>query len=216
MVKCSANDLICSENINTDDSPMLEYSGSYTYMARSPLYYENENDINSGGMDDVNHEIQNEELLPDLEYLQDMNKSLKMLGKKEKRSIELVEERPPEGTYSGPSDIEETPTTREIPSISSKPSIPSMSSMPSMPSIPSMPQPPTMPSSGPMNTNTQTTNDIPTKAPEVEVLETTTEDYGNIGEPECEYDPFTYILRCGLNLITSIFGLSDSCCKPLF
>ncbi|VVC38087.1 Hypothetical protein CINCED_3A007102 [Cinara cedri] len=89
---------------------------------------------------------------------------------------------------------------------------------PEAPTAPSIPQPPTENTpTEPKNRNTgTTTSDVTTISPEVELIDTTTEDYGNVGEPNCDYDPITFILKCGLNIITSIFGVSDTCCKPLF
>lgn len=158
-----------------------------------------------------------------------------------KRSLEMVEEHPPEGTYRPLSDREETRTIRALPSMPSMPAMPSMPSVPAMPSMPSMPampsppsmtpaqsapsmpQPPTMSPSDVPAINREIPNDITSEAPDitttstdVEMIDTTTEDYGSVGEPNCDYDPITFVLKCGLNLITSIFGLSDTCCKPIF
>jgi len=231
--KCSPNDLFCFENKSTDDSPISEYSGSYTDIVAN--YEEENNSIkNSSDVYDVDNETQNEDVLPVDDY-DFKGLSIKYLAAREKRSpLELVEEHPPEATYRTPPDEGETRTSRSVlsmpsmpsmpsipsmPSMPSIPSIPSMSSMPSVPSMPSMPsipQPPTIPSLDPKQIDTPATNDFTTAPSNVEVLETTTEDYGNIGEPQCNYDVITFILKCGLNLLTSIFGLSDACCKPIF
>lgn len=163
---------------------------------------------------------------------------------KVKRSLESVERYPLEDTYRPPIDEVVTRTPRSLPGMSSMPSLPDMSSLPSMPdksslpsmpdmssmpsmpskpsipsaptmpSVPSLAQPPTMPSSE-AKINSET-NYAMTTPRDVEVIETTTEDYGDIGEPNCEYDVLTFILKCGLNLITSIFGLTDACCTSIF
>jgi len=168
-------------------------------------------------------EIQNEEGPTDYDYYDESEKEISNQDStnKVKRSLELVEEQPPEGTYRPPSNDDETRTVRSLPSIPSLPTlpslpIPSITQPPTISSMTSTPQPPTMPSSGPKITNSEATKcDVTTQTPDVELL-TTTEDYGNIGEPNCDYDPFTFIFKCGLNLITTIFGLSDTCCKPIF
>lgn len=153
---------------------------------------------------DANNYIENEEQSMIDNYNSkaiDYILSVKSSVSKVKRAVELVEEHPPEGTARPSYNEGENLTPRSSSSI---------------PSVPSISQPPTMPSQEPKNTLDAEKNNELTTSPNVEVLETTTEDYGNIGEPNCEYDPFTFILKCGLNLITSIFGLSDSCCKSLF
>lgn len=196
------------------------------------LSYKMEIGTSDGDVNDDN-ENSKESLIIDNDLKEtEQDFSEKSSTSKVKRSLELVEEHPPEGTHRPPSDEDdETRTIRSLPDNSpSMPSTPPMPSQPSMPSVPSMPpsqiptmssvpsipQPPTMSPLDPMTKNTVQTNDLTTKAPDVELIETTTEDYTVMGEPNCEYDVFTYILKCGLNLITSMFGLLDSCCKPIF
>jgi len=154
-------------------------------------------------------EIQNEEEPKDYHYYNELEQGVSnedSTNKVKRSPLEIVEE-PPEGTFRAPSNDDDTKTVGSLPDIPS---------VPSMPSMPSIPQPPTMPSIEPKNTNTEATKyDVTTPRLEVEQVEATTEDYGNIGEPNCDYDPLSYILKCGINLITSIFGLSDTCCKPI-
>jgi len=232
--KNSSNDWICSESKIINNSSVMAYFSRYTYILWS-YYYGDVNKINDSKTNSMTIEIQNEEIPTDYDYYNELEPGISDEDSKNKvkRSLELVEEQPPEATYRPPSNDDETRTVRSLPDIPSMPSIPSMPPMPSMPSMPSLPipsipqpptmpsmpsipQPPTMPSNVPKNTNTEATKyDVTTRSPEVEQLETTTEDYGNIGEPNCDYDPISFVLKCGLNLITSIFGLSDTCCKPI-
>lgn len=236
----SARDPSFFENESTDGSSVTAYFGDYMMWS---LSYKMEFGTNDREVNDNNDDLLDEELLMVENDLTEVEQffSKKSSTSKVKRSLELVEEQPPEGTHRPQSDDDdEARTVRSLPDIPSSmpsmppmPSIPSMPSMPSpptmpsmpsmppsqiptMPSVPSIPQPPTMSPVDPLTKNTEPTNDLTTKTPDVELLDTTTEDYGNVGEPNCEYDAFTYILKCGLNLITSIFGLLDSCCKPIF
>lgn len=150
------------------------------------------------------------------------------------RSLELVEEYPPEVTYRpAPSSKAEPMTISPLAALPAMPSVPSVPTQ--VPALPSMPNaPPPVPASPkdppgltipkppaavtePKNGYTETaTSGVTTVSPEVEIIDTTTEDYGTIGEPNCEYDPITFILKCSLNIITSIFGITDTCCKPIF
>lgn len=191
-----------------EDSPnVVVNSDSYKHMDWSPDY---EYGSIMYSDDDVNNGIDNEKVSTIENYNSKAMQyvlSVKSSASKVKRSIELAEEHPPEGTARPQYNEGENLTPR---SSSLNPSIPSM------PSMPSLPQPPTIPSLDPKNSLDIGKNNELTTSPNVEMLETTTEDYGNIGEPNCDYDPFTFILKCGINLITSIFGLSDSCCKSLF
>lgn len=205
---------------------VVEYAGSITFAARVPSAANGTADsvgvhpITAAPSELTDDDYPSADEQPDSNRLQ-------------KRSLELVEERPPEATYRPSSDREEARTVRALPdnlpvppmpsmpTVPSMPSMPTVPSVPQMPSIPPVPQMPSMPSPPTIQPsdvlNRETPNDVVT----VETstintdVETTTEDYGNTGDPVCNYDPFTYILKCGLNLITSIFGLSDTCCKSL-
>ncbi|XP_016657968.1 uncharacterized protein LOC107883080 [Acyrthosiphon pisum] len=235
--KCSSDDWICFEGKVIDNSSVMAYFSRYIYILWS-YYYQDVKNINVNETNSMTIEIQNEEGPTDYDYYNELEQGILNddSSNKVKRSLELVEEQPPEGTYRPPPNDDDTRTVRSLPDIPSTPSMPSMPSLPSlpssstpqpptmpsvpsipqpptMPSMPSIPQPTTMPSSGP---NTEATKyEVTTQSPEMEQLETTTEDYGNIGEPNCDYDPLSFVLKCGLNLITSIFGLSDTCCKPI-
>ncbi|CAI6350302.1 unnamed protein product [Macrosiphum euphorbiae] len=232
--KCSSDDWICFESKIINNSSVMAYFSRYTYILWS-YYYEDVKNINDNETNSMTIEIQNEEGPTDYDYYNELEQGISNEDStnKVKRSLELVEERPPEGTYRPPLNDDDTRTVRSLPDIPSTPSMPSEPSMtsvpsipsspslptsstsqpPTMPSMPSIPQPPTMPPSGP---NTEAPKyEVTTQKQEVEQLETTTEDYGNIGEPNCDYDPLSFVLKCGLNLITSIFGLSDTCCKPI-
>lgn len=233
--KCSSNDWSCFERKAIDNSSVMAYFSRYTYILWS-YYNEDVNKINDSETNSMTIELQSEKGPTDYDYYDESEEEFSNEGStnKVKRSLELVEEQPPEGTYRPPSNDEEIRTVRSLPDIPPLPSMPSMPSMPSLPSlptpatssipqpptmssVPSIPQQPTMPSSVPKNTNTEATKyDVTTRSPEVEQLETTTEDYGNIGEPTCDYDPISFVLKCALSLITSIFGLSDTCCKSIF
>lgn len=228
MPKCSSGDWICFESKIIDNSSVLTYFSRYTYILWS-YYYEDGKNINHNETNSMQIEIQNEEGPTDYDYYNELEQGISNEDStnKVKRSLELVEERPPEGTYRSILNDDNTRTVRTLTDITLTPSTPSMPSMPSvpslptsstpqpptMPSVPSIPQPPTMPSNGPSTKENK--YDVMTQFPEVKQLETTTEDYGNIGEPNCNYDFFAFILKCGLNIITSIFGLSDKCCKPI-
>lgn len=227
-IKCLRNGQLCLKNKNIDDSPLVEYSDNYDDVV-TPSYYKAVENTNY----DINNEIVYKEVFRADDYSNDLEQNILVESptNKVKRSLELVEEQPPEGTYRPSSNENEETTIRVTFSMPSTPFIPPMSSTPkvsynipsgvpqtptAMPSVPLIPQPPTVPSTEPQYVNTKATNDITTPSPDVEVLETTTEDYGGDEEPNCEYDPFTWILKCGLNLITSMLGFSDTCCKPLF
>jgi len=234
--KCSSNDWICFESKTIDNSSVLAYFNKYTYFLWS--YYNGDvNKINDSGTKRMTIEIQNKKRPIDYDYYDESEQGVSNEDStnKVKRSLELVEEQPPEGTYRPPSNNEEIRTVRSLPDIPdiSMPSMPSMPTIPSLPSLPSLPTPsipqpptmssvpsipqqPTIPSSVPNNANTEAKKyDVTTQSPEVEQLETTTEDFGNLGEPNCDYDPISFVLKCALSLITSIFGLSDTCCKPI-
>lgn len=200
MIKCSLNDLLCFEIKNKQDSRNA-FMNSDSYMRIMDWLSDYLDDDTMNG--DVDNEIEYDVLMVDdnVSKETEYDFSVKSHTSKVKRALELAEEYPPEATARPPNNDDESLTTR---SLSSTPT------MPSIPSMPSLPKPPTIPTLDPKNTLDMTTE------PNSEPLETTTEDYGNIGEPNCDYDPFTFILKCGINLITSIFGLSDSCCKPLF
>lgn len=115
------------------------------------------------------------------------------------RSLELVEEYPPESTYRSLSRKAGSLITTIAPTSF-------------------IPQPPTADAmTESKNRNiVMGTSGVTTISPDVEIIDTTTEDYGGFAEPNCDYDAITFIIKCGLNIITSIFGLSDTCCKPLF
>lgn len=197
--KCSSNDPICFKSKIMDKSSfMMGYFGRYTYIT---WYYEDVDNISDNETSSMTTEVQNEEESTDYDYYDELELEIsnEHPTNRVKRSLELVKEHPPEGTYYPLPNDDETIT---------------VPSMPSTTAIPTIPQPPTMSASEPKIMPTEPTKyDVTTKFPDVEVLETTTEDYGDVGEPNCNYDPFTFILKCGLNLITSIFGLSDTCCK---
>lgn len=179
-------------------------------------------------MDDANNEIRNQEDSTVGEYSRKSKDrvSINNHKKKVKRSLELVEH-PPEGTYRPQSDKDEalSHTSPNLFNLSMKSSIPLIPTMPTTPLIstnltisttPSTSHTLTVPLVESKVVNTDATNHITTTISDVELIETTTEDYSDIEEPNCDYDPLQYILKCGLSLITSIFGLSDICCKPIF
>lgn len=137
----------------------------------------------------------------DADYSRELKKNfLKNYHKKNmKRSLELVEEQPPEGTIRSP--VEEN-VNRNNPGIE----------LTTMPIPMSLPQSPTIPSLTP-KTNPVANDETTTLSPDVETI---TEDYSDFADPKCDYDVMTFVLKCGLNLITSIFGLSDTCCPSIF
>ncbi|XP_025425277.1 uncharacterized protein LOC112694116 isoform X2 [Sipha flava] len=212
-IKCSPNDLLCVENKTTHDSPSVKFSGSFIYMLWSQYNY-NENKINNSRINYANYKIRNQEdpKVDDYARKSKSKVSIKNLKKKVKRSLELVEEHAPEGTYR-PQFNEDEALSHTSPDLSMKHSMPSI---PTIPTTPSISQPVTMSLVESKITNTEGTNQMTTTTSNVELIETTTEDYSDMGEPNCDYDPIKFVLKCALNLITSIFGLSDTCCKPIF
>lgn len=206
------NDPLCLKNMNADDYPALVgYSDNHDDTV-TPPYHEDEKSTDYDVTYEVNYEtgVFRGDYYP---YDSERDFSAESRANKIKRSLELVEEQPPEGTYRPQYDENEATTARPMPSMpSAAPQTPTAA----MPSVPSIPQPPTMPPTGRPNAGPNPANDVATRSPDAETLETTTEDYGGDEEPNCEYDPLTWVVKCGLNLITSMLGFSDTCCKPIF
>lgn len=216
--------------------------GSFTVWFSVLVFGANANsDTEIHGANNIDDEPQDDADEDEMET--EMDVSGKRFANRIIRSLELVEEYPPEVTYRAPSTKAEPLTTPPLvsdlsytagvasPSAPSKPSMPA--GVPALPSIPNapplppvssedpgltIPKPPTAVTvTEPKNGCTETaTSGVTTISPDVEIIDTTTEDYGSIGEPTCDYDPITFILKCGLNIIISIFGISDTCCKPIF
>ncbi|XP_050422893.1 uncharacterized protein LOC126834772 [Adelges cooleyi] len=59
------------------------------------------------------------------------------------------------------------------------------------------------------------TTEVTTTQPEAETIDPSLGDVGGDGGDNCNYDIISIIFKCGLNLITSIFGLTDTCCKDV-
>ncbi|XP_050539944.1 uncharacterized protein LOC126904765 [Daktulosphaira vitifoliae] len=106
-------------------------------------------------------------------------------------------EMPPEATYRTPREVESL--TSSMPDPSMKPKLPDKGN-------PSQEVPPPEVNPG--------KSDVTTLEPGAETLDPSLVDVDSGGDG-CNYDFISIIFKCGLNLITSIFGLSDTCCKDI-